>query len=81
MLKKGDVIMAEKYAGCTVWGTKHGNSWAVSYTCLQVGTGAVSEALNSYCASNNCVPVSISITYNSKSFGGAIEVAAIVKKE
>lgn len=54
--------------------------WAISLTGLQCDTKGVSAAINSYCQSNNCIPVHVSIAYNSKSLGGAIECVAIVQK-
>lgn len=56
------------------------DQWVISTQALSAKTDEVAARINKYCDENNCTPVQVSIAYNSKAFGGAIEAVAIVKK-
>lgn len=56
------------------------DQWVISTQGLSTKTDEVVTKINKYCSENNCTPVQVSIAYNSKAFGGAIEAVAIVKK-
>lgn len=56
------------------------DQWVISTQALSAKTDEVAARINKYCSENNCTPVQVSIAYNSKAFGGAIEAVAIVRK-